>query len=235
MLALILSWLMKPKVLASVLLIAALSGAFFWYGAKREADGFSAGKRSQLDEDKVLLAQQAKSFQDTLNQQQAIITKEDALLNSLNDSLKVTQAQLVALSSQRQSQQQSVAALPDAKVQADLEAKLGGLLSQTETLRKADSIVTDYPLVVKQSETLTAQVKDEHQKVDVLQTELTAVTKQRDAAITFSNEVMKNYVDAYNAAQKHHSLFVKIITLGLVHDKHLKLPNPVEIHVPTIS
>jgi len=111
-------------------------------------------------------------------------------------------------------------------VQADLESKLGGKLSDTAILRKDDAIVTDYPLVLKQVDVLTATQTNQQDQINDLNDEVLKIVNQRDVAITYGNTVTGYYVKAYNAAQKHHSMFVKILSFGLVRDKHLNLPDP---------
>lgn len=203
---------MNPKVLLTVIILALLSGAFLWYGSKRESAGYTAGQSSQLQIDKTQFEATLKQYQATLDSAQKTIDASQASLAALDSQYHIL------LSSQAAIKQQ-VAALPAQQVQADLESKAKGSLTDPETLRKIDAIFSDYPIQVAAVANLTQQVND-------LGTEVTALTKQRDTAITFGNELEGYYVKAYNAAQPHHSWFIKIITLGLVHDRHLSLPAP---------
>jgi hypothetical protein len=59
-----------------------------------------------------------------------------------------------------------------------------------------------------------------------LNTKLSTVAAQRDAAISYGNTVTALYAKAYDAMHVHHSKFIKVITLGLVRDHHLDLPAP---------
>lgn len=221
-----LSGLLRPKVLLGLGLAGLVLGVFLWYGAHESALGYASGSRAQLDTDKTQFAQVLKQYQDSLQQDQQQINASDLKIQALNGQLQTISAQLVALASQRQQQQQQVASLPDSQLQADLETTLGGPLSSPVTLRKADQIVRDYPLVLKQVDSLTSQTNDLSQKVDALDSKVEGITKQRDVAIQFGNTMVGYYTKAFNAAQTHHNRFIKIITLGIVHDKHLNLPEP---------
>lgn len=222
----LLAWLLKPKVVLSVLATIAVLSFILWYGNKREATGFTKGSVSQLQTDKQQLDQLTSQYHDALANAQRTIDSSNAKVAALDSQLQGLQVQFLALASQRQQGQQQISKLPDSAVQGDLETKLGGSLADPTILRKADSIVTDYPIVLKQIDVLTAKVDGLDSKVKVLGDKEAAVEQQRDAAIQFGNQVVGFYVKAYNAAQIHHSKFIKIITFGLVHDRHLDLPSP---------
>lgn len=221
--------LAKPKLLLIPIIIALVIWAGAWYGDKREADGRQAGQASQLQIDQQQFKQVTQQYEATLNAAQTKIDADDAALKQLSVQLTSLSAQFASLSSQRQQQQSQVSTLPDAAVQGDLEAKLGGPLSQTTTLRKADDIVTDYPLVLQQLTVQSSKVDNLTQQVTALDSKVTEIGSQRDAAIAYGNTVTGYYVKTFNAAQKHHSLFIKIITFGLVKDVHLNLPDPVTL------
>jgi hypothetical protein len=119
-----------------------------------------------------------------------------------------------------------VSGLADSEIKADLELQLGGPLENPAILRKADNIVTQYPTVLKQLDVLSSKVDVLNDELIATNKKVEAITVQRDAAIKFSSQVIGYYVKAYNASQKRHSLFIKIITFGLVKDKHLDLPDP---------
>lgn len=210
---------------------AVLSG-FLWYGNKREAAGYQKGSVSQLETDKQQFDQVSKKYQDALSKAQSTIDSSNTKIAALDSQLQNLQIQFVALAAQRKQSQDTVGRLPDSAVQGDLEVKLGGPLAEPTVLRKADQIVTDYPLVLKQVDVLSTKVDELDSKVAALGVKTQAITEQRDAAIQFGIEVTKYYVSAYNAAQVHHSRFIKIITLGLVRDRHLDLPAPATLNVP---
>lgn len=228
----ILAWLMKPKVLLAVILAAVLTGGILWYGNKRESAGYSSGQRNQLQVDQSQFQSVLKQYQDSLNAAQLKIAADDKQFTALQAQISTLNASLSALAIQRESGQQSINKLPDTAVQGDLEMKLSGPLTDPTTLRKADAIVTDYPLVLKSVDVLSAKVDDLSQSVSVLQDKVGQVTVQRDSAVQFGNTVVGYYVKAYNAAQVHHSKFIKIITFGIVRDRHLDLPQPTTLHVP---
>jgi hypothetical protein len=225
----------RPQVLLGLLVTTAVLSAFAWYGAHREAQGYQHGSVDQLKTDKDQFNQVLKQYDDKLQQAQAVINADDIKLSTIDSQLKTLQVQYQGLALQRQQASQSIQSLPDAAVQGDLETKLGGPLSSPTVLRKADSIVSDYPLVLKQVDIANANIASLNAKVDVINDKVTQITKQRDAAIDFGNQVVGYYVKAYNAAQIHHSRFIKIVTFGLVHDKHLDLPSPTSLNVQTAN
>jgi chromosome segregation ATPase len=218
--------LARPKLIAGGLIIVLLAGAFVWWGNSRSAAGYASGQRAQLETDKTQFTQLQQQYQSTLAAQQAKIDASDAQLTILKTLYQSLSSQFALLQSQRQQQQAQVAQLPDSQVRADLEVKLGGSLEEPSILRKDDAIVTDYPLALKSIETLTQKVSNLDSTVVELGHKVDAIAAQRDASIQFGNNVVALYTRAYNAAQVHHSRFVKIITFGLVRDKHLNLPEP---------
>lgn len=215
-------------------MIAVLSGVL-WYGSIREKAGYQKGSVSQLEIDKQQFEQVVKQYQDELKKAQSIIDTDNTKIAAIDSQLQNLQVQFVALAAQRKQGQDGVNKLPDSAVQGDLETKLGGTLTDPTILRKADQIVTDYPLVLEQVSNLTTRVDDLDSKVQVLDDKEKAVESQRDAAIQFGNVVVGYYTKAYNAAQIHHSKFIKIITFGLVHDRHLNLPVPTSLDVPKVN
>jgi len=230
-----LTYLLKPKVAISVLVTIVVLSAFLWYGNKREAAGYQHGSVAQLETDKQQFEQVSKKYQDALTKQQSVIDSSDAKIKALDSQLQTLQIQFIALASQRKQGQDTVGKLPDSAVQGDLETKVGGGLTEPAILRKADQIITDYPLVLKQVDLLSSKVDELDSKVTALGEKTQALTNQRDTAIQFGDTVTGYYVKAYNAAQIHHSKFIKIITLGLVRDRHLDLPAPATLNVPKIN
>ena len=218
--------LAKPKWILAGGLLAALAVGFFWYGNIRASAGYASGSRAQLQTDSQQFQQVLKQYDATLQQDQGQIDSDKQLLTALTGQLSTLTAQFTSLVKDRQASAGQVAQLPDAQVQADLESKLGGKLSDTAILRKDDAIVTDYPLVLKQVDVLTATQTNQQDQINDLNDEVLKIVNQRDVAITYGNTVTGYYVKAYNAAQKHHSMFVKILSFGLVRDKHLNLPDP---------
>jgi hypothetical protein len=225
----LMSTILKPKVLLGIGIVTALFFGFMWYGAKREAAGYANGNRAQLEIDKKQFEQTQKQYEAVLQSKEQEIQLANSQITKLETQVQSLTAQFKTLAALREQQTTHVASLPDSQVKADLESNLGGPLEDPTILRKADDIVIQYPTVLKQVDVLSS-------KVDVLNNELTAtnkkvdaITAQRDAAVQFSNEVVGYYIKAYNASQKHHSWFVKVITFGLVRDRHLNLPSPASL------
>lgn len=224
--ALALKWLANPKVLGITALVIALLGAFLWYGQYRAGQAYQSGQLTQLQTDKAEFQAQLSQYQATLQQSQAQIQAEAQQVAALSAQEQTLVSALSAVAQQRQVTAKQVASLPPTQVQADLESKLGGTLSSINVLRKADQIVSDYPLVIQQNQDLQKSVDTQNTEIATQQTEIATVEKQRDAAISFNNQVILDYTKAYNAAQKHHSKLIEILTLGLVHNRHMNLPAP---------
>jgi outer membrane murein-binding lipoprotein Lpp len=230
-----LALLLKPKVLIGTLVTIFVLSAFLWYGHSRQQAGYQEGTRVQLEVDRKQFEQALGQYKDALAKAQSVIDASNAKIASLDSQVQTLQIQYAALAAQRRQGQENINKLPDSAVQGDLETKLGGPLSDAAILRKADAIVTDYPLVLKQVDILTDKVDKLDQKFNALSEKEQAVEKQRDAAMQFVDVVVPLYTKAYNAAQVHHSKFIKIITLGLVRDRHLDLPAPASLNVPKVS
>ncbi len=228
----LLSFLLRPKVLITTLVTIAVLSGLLWYGSVQKRAGYADGSRTQLESDKQQFEQISQQYKDALAKAQSTIDSSNTKIASLDTQLQGLQIQFVALATQRQQGQQGVNKLPDSAVQGDLETKLGESLSDPTILRKDDQIVTDYPLVLKQVDLLNTKVDDLSSKVQAISDKEGAVEKQRDAAIQFGNELVPLYVKAYQATQTHHSKFIKIITFGLIHDRHLDLPAPTTLKNP---
>jgi len=230
-----LTYLLKPKVLIATVATIFVLSAFLWYGNKRESAGYQKGSVAQLETDKQQFEQVSKKYQDALTKQQSVIDSSDAKIKALDSQLQTLQIQFIALAAQRKQGQDTVGKLPDSAVQGDLETKLGGALTEPSILRKADQIITDYPLVLKQVDLLSNKVDELDSKVTALGEKTQALTNQRDAAIQFGDTVVGYYTKAYNSAQVHHSKFIKVITFGIIHDRHMNLPDPTSLNVPKVN
>jgi len=160
-------------------LALSLIGGVFLYDSKR-AD-IATAAASLAEAKATALAQQN-------SQLQAATTKELSDLEQQNEVLqaqyKTLQTQFVALASQRTAAQTQVKELPPAEVQKDLEAKLGGSLTDVEILRKDDSIVTDYPIVLQQNTVLTSEVQSQSTTVSNLQQSLQLETSAHASDVT---------------------------------------------------
>lgn len=148
-----------------------------------------------------------------------VMKQQSDLIAAQNLQLQASQQQLLGLKSQQLLSSRTVAALAPSAIQSDLEAKAGGPLSNPEILRKIDDSYTQLPIIAAQLQNVAGQVA-------TLTGEVTAVEKQRDSLDSELAVILPAYQRAYDAAQKKHSLFVKIFTLGLVHDRKLNLPTP---------
>ena len=223
---------LQLKIAGAVFAGSLLLGTFMWYGAKREAQGFASGNRAQLETDKQQFEQVRKQYRDALQSREQEIQAANSRISSLETQIQSLSAQFSALATLRQQQANRVNALSDTEIKADLELQLGGPLENPAVLRKADNIVTQYPTVVKQLDVLNSKVDKLTDELSETNKKIEAITAQRDTAIKFGDQVVGYYTKAYNAAQKKHSTFIKIITFGLVKDRHLDLPSPTTLTKP---
>lgn len=224
------------KIGIAVLGVVLLSGATAVIYQKGKAAGYGDGQRAQLEDDKKLLDQQTQTFQDSLKRAQSQVQAANAQIEAANARSAILAKAIAATSQMRQQAQEKVSALADKDLFADIVGKLAVRATNDPTpnftfseLRKIDATVTDYPPLKTQYEQLAARQAETENAVRGLNDKVDGITKQRDAAITYSNQLMAHYVDAYNAAQKRPPLIVKVLTLGLYHGKHMDLPSPVSL------
>jgi hypothetical protein len=228
-----LTWQIKG-IIAGVALLAIVGVGVKIYSSGKDA-GRGEGSREQLDIDKQSMEQQRKSFQETLEKNkavddaaQAVISQQQALIDSANSRL----AQLASI---RSRDAQAVGALPDSGLVADLRKKLNVTPSDTAPtlnaaeMRQVDTVVTDYAPLREAYAELAAKQAATDAQVAKLNERVTAISSQRDAALSFANDMVGHYTAAYNAAQKHHSKLVTVLTFGLVRTKKLNLPDPVTL------
>lgn len=214
------------RILLVVVLLCAVTGFLVHVHAEGVRAGEKAAQLSQMEDDKRQIAA-------ALAQSNAVVTSQAAVLQKLSDDAAVSKqreseyiATIASLASQRQTTAQQVAALPDNQIKTDLETKLGGALDAMATLRKLDAVISDYPLLKSSNQALTSQLAEAHKQVDDGAGEIAALKKTNDALQQELNILKPAYIRAYDAAQKKHSLFLKIITFGLVRDRKLILPDP---------
>ena len=212
---------LQLKLAGVVLGVALLAGiGLSIYNKGREA-GRVDGAREQLETDRKQYEQDRAQF---LSQLQHYKEADDAAKAQVAQK----DAQLSALRASRATVAQSIRVLPDEKVVGDILERLGEAPAptlSTQQLRKLDGILADSQNLQAQVAALEAKVAAQDQRID-------AIEHQRDSAISAYNKLVPLYSKAYNASQKRHSLFVKIITFGLVRDRKLDLPSPASLEKP---
>lgn len=209
--------------------IAALTFAFFWYGNKRASEGYQSGQVAQLQTDRTQFQEEIAQFKSQLASSQSQIDQLTSMIKAEEATISSLKGQLTSLDTQLSSRSKEVADLPDAGVLSDIQSKLGGAIGDIAVLRKNDEIISEYPIVVKENDVLKQTVSADQSEITTLNSKLDLITSQRDNAINLSNEAIANYIRSYNAAQRHHSLLLKVITFGIVHDRHLDLPRPIAV------
>lgn len=219
--------------IGAVVLLAAVSATIYQRG---KSAGYGAGQRAQLDDDRKSLDQERQQFQDTLRKAGDQISDANSRIESADAARTNLEHALAQVQVQRQQAAAKVASLPDKDLFVDVVQKLGTRDAGDATpnfiapeLRKIDQIVTDYGGIQQQLDKLGADQAAANQKIEALNDKVKGLETQRDAALAWGNQLMGHYVKAYNAAQKKPSTFVRVITLGLVHGKHLDIPDPVTL------
>jgi chromosome segregation ATPase len=205
----VLAFILSPlgrKLAAAIAVIALLIAAYFYIYNKGHEAGRVAGAREQLEQDRQQFESDRQEFLATLQKYQE---RDDAA----KAVIQAKDSELLALRARRTEAKAAVDRLSDVQVASEVSAS-----DQRELLR----IAADYPLVLKQNDELGG-------KIAALEQRVAAIEGQRDAAVAAYDKLVPLYTKAYNAAQTHHSLFVKIISLGFVRDRKLDLPSPVSL------
>jgi chromosome segregation ATPase len=228
-----LTWQVKG-IIAGIALAAVLGIGVKVYSAGKAA-GRGDGAREQLDIDKKSMEQERADFQAKLSAGER--TDAAAQLQIEQQQLLIDNATslLSKLGSARAQGQKDLAAVPDAALVADVRRKLNvepaetsPTLTSTE-LRQVDSEITDYAPLRDSFQALSDKQAATERTIAELNVRVGAIASERDAALQFSNEMVGHYTKAYNAAQKRHSKIVTVLTLGLVRNKKLDLPDPVTL------
>lgn len=206
------------KVTAVVVCLALFGGVVFAAYHRGQASGYSSGQRSQLEIDKQSFDNYKAAAEKSLQDLSAKITSSEKLAQDAQDRATASQGKADSL---QKGIEAVVRAIPSGSKQPPAEdtAKLAdypGLFQENE-LRKQ-----------KEAE-LQNSITELHASNDSLKKANEQLKAQVDVAVALAQEANKNYVVAYNAAQVHHSTFVKVITFGLVHDRHLNIPPPIEL------
>ena len=211
------------KCLEALLLLGAIAAiAYAVYdkglqaGQHEEASNEVQSSKSQFDRLESAFTQQ-------LNVANATTDKYHDLVAVMLQQAQQSAAKAQASAAEAKLDTQKLAAVPDPDIQKDLESKLGGPLSSPAILRLDDSMITDYPHIKEQADSLAAQVSALQSADAAKDQELAATGKQRDAAVDAYDGLLPLYVHAYNAATVRHRHFW---CLWLCRSKPLALPKP---------
>lgn len=202
-------FLLSPigKRIGAVLAIVFMLWAGYQYAYGRgHSDGVPDGKREALEIDRKSFEQERDEFKKSLVALQSQVQAKDMIVQQATQNAVVLRD---ALRSIPRSIPASATEPP--KDSADKLADYDALFSENEKRKQIE---------VQLDNTIQA-LKDEN----------LLVAKQRDVAIQFGNDMVKHYTVAYSAAQKKHSRLVKILSLGLIKDKKLDLPDPISLKV----
>jgi len=211
------------KCLEALLILGAIAAVVYAVYDK----GLHAGQHQEASNEVQSSKSQFDRLESTFTQQlsaaNAAADKYHDLVGILLQQAQQSAAKAQASATQAQLDTQKLAAVPDPEIQKDLETKLGGPLSSPAILRLDDSMVTDYPHIKEQADSLAAQVSALQSAGAAKDQELTATEKQRDAAQDAYNGLLPLYVQAYNAAAVRHRHFS---CLWLCRSKPLSAPKP---------
>jgi outer membrane protein TolC len=196
------------------------------YSAGKNA-GRGEGSREQLDIDKQSMEQERTDFQKTLTANHKADEAAKILISQQQAFIATANSNLARLATSREQDKRELAKRSDAELIPDIRKKLNitpsdpaPVLNASE-LRQVDAIVNDYPKLSDTVKELANRQAATDKTVEGLNTRITSISNERDAALRFSNEMVGHYTAAYNAAQKHHSKLVTVLTLGLVRTKKL--------------
>jgi hypothetical protein len=243
----------KYCLLAMIVLIAA-GATVAHYHAKWKTEGEqkiiqqnleAQAKELKADNEKTkeALAHAQEDVNTAVAQQKQamdLAARSQVVLDGLNKTLSQLEAQ-------RRADKNSVAAVPDSGLAADIQTKLHVRPAgdntpgfSTAEMRVLDSIVTDYPNLLDENKNLSSQVAEIKNKLDALSSRITAdekeasaLTIQRDTAVRQANTALDFYSKLYNAYPRNRSIFAKachVVTLGLgCKPKKFSLPTPLEV------
>lgn len=201
------AWLAIPwvrKIGEVALLLAALGAVIHFIYHKGKTDGAQeeSGKETEASH------AQFEQIRQTLQQQLDAGRAREEQLSSMATRFAdlAAQASIRVQSAQQASVADSgkVQGLPDSALKADLEIKLGGPLEDSAVLRKADSIVTDYPHKVDELQARASEVDATKSALTTAQQQKANSETERDSAISAYNQVVPLYTQAYNAAIEGH-------------------------------
>ena len=199
--------------LIGALAIAALIGyAGLRIYQKGKAEGYKQGTADQLKVDQQSFTKRNEELRSTLGQAQKDIAQGDAKLRALQEEFKRLQRQRSI------TVPAPVRPVPDKPLWTDLPIIL-----------TPAPIVEEVPSAATLEDVLEAQVLNLQEQVEVILQRESVVVRERDILLINYNNLVENYIKAYNASQKKHSLFIKIITLGIVRDRHISIPDPISL------
>ena len=175
------------------------------YNAGKSA-GAQSEKVQQVDKDRKLFDDAVSQYRDQLGaaarrEEQAAKLVAQSQVNASRAAAAVTTTVATM-----QSDVAKVRALPAPAVQGDLESKLGGALSDPETLRKDDVAVTSYAPLQLETTQLQNQVSALRGEVGDQTQQIAALTKERDSAVAAYNAIIPLYTEAFNAIPRKRSI-----------------------------
>ena len=209
---------LQLKLLGGAVLLLAMAGIALSIYNKGKAAGYVEGQRAQLEIDRKQFEQDRAQFLEQLRKYEE---KDEAA----KAQIVQRDAEIGSLRRKRAAIRENISSIPAARLATSIQEELGtnstGTLADNDLRRILEEISSNHNLEA-QVAALEAKSAEQDKRID-------AIEHQRDAAIASYNKLVPLYAKAYQAAQKKHSLFVKIITLGLVRDRKIDLPSPVEI------
>jgi hypothetical protein len=192
-----------------------------------------------VNEGAAELKKQRDDFQAAMNQ--ALDRQHSAEVAATAAAAKVVilDTRTAAAQTAQTATDKTVAAMPDPQVFGDIVRRINRRRPEDaaaafypDELRVIDSTLADAPYDKEQLQTANDKVAALTDKSTADDAEVGALKDQNATALSYAQDLHEQYVLAYNAAQPHVSLFVRIITLGLKRPKKLNLTPPESMTPP---
>ncbi len=218
-------------------IVTVVGGLFTAVYLRGHAAGKQAGTMAQFEYDRRQMLAERALFRRQLADAEERERQATEQIRHYQSVAEDARRALAAVKAQRSAAAAKTASLPDSAVLPDLTTKLGlreknDLSPQlyARELRALDSAVTDYPLLKRENELLQDRTLALEGTAQGFEQQALAIAGQRDAWITWANQVEIHYVRVYNALPKKGNRFLRIITFGLAGKaRRLTFPSPDEL------
>lgn len=217
--------------------IALVAGAVHFYRAGIEHERVVA-RAEMLEQGKTEAQKERDAFAARMSEAQSLASRAIAAEAAASARIVALDRQLSDARAREQQAAQQVAHVPDTGLAADIRGRLAlhpgdpAPAFYPDELRAIDVNLAQAPAISEQLKTLEGQVAALNDRGKAQAQQIEACRQQTAALMQYAGELHRHYAEAYNAAQPHVSLFVKIITLGLKRERKLTLPPPDSLPVP---
>ena len=206
--------LLKSKwtwyAIAAVALLLAFVAVRAHYIDEGKKAGVEQQQQAEAKDLESLRANAQAALQATVADAQQKIAAAEARATQAAQAAQQQQALVVALASQRQQAAQTVAGLQDSQLHAYNVQQLAvrapsdsspGYTPAEE--RAISNVLTQFPLVVKQSEAQAKQIADLSDQITAVGVKVDSLTAMYNAQVQYSNVLSKAYTTLYNEMSKN--------------------------------